>query len=353
MGVVRDATSGDGASIAELSGGALGGSTLSFQILSQLVRAAASDRAVLLTGEVGTAKAALARVVHRASPRVARRMVALGCSAFALDALDIDLDGREALGSAHFVQSRAARSATGGRTTGGTRSSSRSRTTATRDSGSSLLRDLEGGTLLLEEVGEVPHSVQLELLRRATCANQSRSASVRLVMTSSLGSQQDRCRSLLCPQLAELCEEVYIPPLRERLDDIPALVEHALRRTARAPGDSPRQIAAEAMDALMRCSWPRNVRQLQSTVLAAASIPVDRTIERGDFPDATLREAGYACTSLKWKDWQRVALEQLNKEYLESVLRSHDWRVREAAEHAGIERESFYRLMKRYRVVAI
>lgn len=222
------------------------------ECLKECARLSQSDTTVLILGETGTGKEVLARLIHANSPRANRPFVAIGCANFTEELINDELFGHDA-----------------GAYTGATK--------ARR--GKVELAD--GGTLFLDELGELPFGLQAKLLRfleeRKYCrigSNFEREADARVIAATNrdLGAEirQKRFREDLYFRLNVY--SISIPPLRERREDIPPLVDHFLTQMG---GRQSRRlvIAPEALQMLMRYHWPGNVRELRnvlerSTILA-------------------------------------------------------------------------------------
>ncbi|MEZ4400333.1 MAG: sigma 54-interacting transcriptional regulator [Kofleriaceae bacterium] len=222
--------------------------------------AAGSDAAVLLTGESGTGKEVLAQAIHNASARAAGPFVAINCAAIPRDLLESELFGYEA-----------------GAFTG-----------ARRGGRPGKFELAEGGTLLLDEVGDMPLDMQVKLLRVLQEKTVSRlggarelSVTGRIIATTNRELDDDVARGLFRRDLFYRLRVIHIPlpPLRDRPGDVAALTAHFLSRHARAPGHRVLGVSPAVAAALAAHPWPGNVRELEHVIESAVALaPSDATI---------------------------------------------------------------------------
>ncbi len=305
--------------------------------LSDLVRRiAASDATALLLGETGTGKERIARAIHELSPRSTRRFVALNCAAVPAELLESELFGH-------------ARGAFTG-------------ATAERKG---LFEEAEGGSLFLDEIGDMPLSLQAKLTRaleeravRRIGESVERPVDVRVIAATHRDVEQMVTAGTFREDLWYRLNVavVNIPPLRKRGGDIELLANYFLIQQAeRAKSADPAKLSNPALDALLAYEWPGNVRQLRSAVERACLLARGEEIKLGDLPPELLQHTGPELDEASLADgtWAE-ALERgrmdVGKRYLEAVLRRFNGRVGKAAAHAGIERESFYRILRRHGV---
>ena len=320
----------------EILPGMLGRSQSMHELGILVRRFAASDATVLLLGETGTGKERVARAVHELSPRASRRFVAVNCAAIPAELLESEL-----FGHARGAFTGAARDRAG------------------------LFEEADDGTLFLDEIGELRTSMQAKLTRaleersiRRLAESKERRVNVRVVaathrdipaMVASGTFREDLWYRLNVAL-------VRIPPLRQHPEDIELLAAHFLRECAAADPD--RRTAGFTLSALAaarRYDWPGNVRQLRAAVERACLVRVQDRIDICDWPPevtGTRQQGAADLASMPWSEAQGLADADAGRQYLEEVLKRHGGRIAEAAAHAGVERESFYRLMRRYQVRA-
>ena len=225
--------------------GFVGRSPTVLEMLRMLSRAAKHDSSVLLLGESGTGKEVLARAIHKLSPRAQKAWVAVNCAAIPEGLMEGEL-----FGHARGAFTGAARDHAG------------------------LFEQADGGTLFLDEIGDLPIALQPKLLRvlqekviRRLGDARDRPLDVRIIAATAQTLQPARLREDLYYRLAVV--RVEIPPLRDRPEDIPLLVEHFVAALCRRLRVAPRAVPEDVMQALVRQNWPGNVRQLEHALESA------------------------------------------------------------------------------------
>jgi len=238
--------------------------------VSQIIRLVGARRAtVLITGETGTGKEVAARALHQAGPRRHGPMVAVNCSALPENLLEAELFGHVRGAFTGAVQSRTGR-----------------------------FEQAQGGTLLLDEIGELPLELQAKLLRVLQEREFQRLGSSETLRTDARviaatngdlleRIEQGRFREDLYYRLNVV--PIHMPPLRQRREDIPLLAAHFVGKICRQEEVPQKAITPEAMVCLCGYSWPGNVRQLENAIEMAVALSGDRPMLRpADFPLATL-----------------------------------------------------------------
>ncbi|HCY87973.1 MAG TPA: DNA-binding response regulator [Desulfobacteraceae bacterium] len=292
------------------------------ELLETASRAAGSEATVLISGESGTGKEVLARLIHNNSPRKDGPMVAVNCAAIPTTLIESELFG-------HVK----------GAFTGAVKDRKGHFTTAS------------GGTLFLDEIGELAVDVQVKLLRavqerqvQPVGAEQSRSVDIRIIAATNL-DLQDRIAS------GDFREDLYyrlsviplfIPPLRERPEDIPALVTHFLKKY-HAPADV--RFSKDALDALSAYHWPGNIREMQNIVERCIILRSGRKIEAGDL-NLPGQQAQSSPLNPVIPD-EGISLEEVEKAYVTKALEKAGQNRSEAARLLKIPRHVLlYRLEK-------
>ncbi len=292
--------------------------------LQQARMVAATDSRVLITGESGTGKELLARAIHRASPRRNQPFVALNCSAMAENLLESELFGHEK-----------------GAFTGATQAHK------------GLFQAAHGGTLLLDEIGDMPMRLQVKLLR---VLQEKR---VRPVGSTEPVAVDTRVVSATHRDLTELMmggrfrEDLYyrlnvvniaLPPLRARREDIPLLVEHFLLKVAAESNQERKVYAPEAVEMMVSADWPGNIRQLYNVVRQNVALSPARIIT-ADQVRSVLGDQEAMLPSFT------QAREEFTRNYLSQLLQVTGGNVSQAARLAKRNRTDFYKLLSRHQLV--
>jgi DNA-binding NtrC family response regulator len=285
------------AAMVEPGGAFVGESAAAAEVRRRVDRVGGLAVPVLLVGEPGAGKEAVAQELHRRSGRGA--LVAVSCAAASEEAL---------FGAAGALE--AAR----------------------------------GGTLLLDEVAELPIGLQARLSR--ALGDPVGAADLRVIATTARDlAAEGAVRQELLLQLTVV--QIVLPPLRERREDIGQLAARALHVAAARYGTSARRLSGDALATLEAWDWPGNVRELQRAVEHAVALAEGEVVEVGHLPDE-LRQRAPLAPAGTWRSAMERAQEAAGREYLTSLLRRVEGNVTRAAAEAGLERESLHRLLRRH-----
>jgi len=305
------------------------GKSAAIREIQQMIHSVApTNGRVLIRGESGTGKELVARAIHQGSLRKERPFVEVNCAAIPEDLIESELFGHEK-----------------GAFTGAT----------ARRRGKFELAD--GGTLFLDEVADMSLRTQAKVLRVLEEQRFERVGGVdaivvdvRVLAASNKDLEQEiragRLREDLYYRLNVV--PLYVPPLRERKQDIALLVDHFLSEFSREYGRREKKVSGEAMELLANYSWPGNVRELKNLIERLIIMVGSQTISCADIK-SSLRPASFTegGDALK-EDTLRSAREQFEKEYILEGLRANNWNISRTAEKLGIERSNLHRKLKAY-----
>jgi DNA-binding NtrC family response regulator len=295
------------------------------EIYKAIARVAPLPSTVLILGESGTGKELVARAIHHHSVRRGKSFVAVDCTSLTETLLESELFG--------YVR---------GAFTG-----------AVTDA-PGLFAEADGGTILLDEVGEIAPALQAKLLRvlqehqvRPVGGTQWRDVDVRVLAATNvdLGAAvaAGRFREDLYYRLKVVT--VALPPLRDRREDIPLLVEHFVRQAARHCGKTVTGVSTDALKVLCEYGWPGNVRELAHVLERSVALAQHEVLGVDDLP-AEVRPAGAAPLADVLAD--RPTLEELKQRYIRLVVAESGGNISRAAHALGVDRRSLYRMLDRY-----
>ena len=317
------------------------------KVFDLVERLSPSDLSVLIQGESGTGKELLAKALHFTGSRKDAEFVSESCGALSESLLESELFGHLRGAFTGAVRAR-----------------------------QGLFELASGGTLFLDNVGGMSMDMQKKLLRvlqegevRRLGAQETIKVDVRVICAASQQLEalveQGKFREDLYYRLA--AATIAVPPLRDRKEDIPLLVEHFLQEEAAQTRDTPRVLLPEAMRALLCYHWPGNVRELRNVIEKTLLMTAKRMIEPGDLllegmpapgghgANASNRLATAELDTpltLEDFDWKasslREAREAIEREFLRRKLARCEHRVSAAAKACGVSRETFYRLLRKY-----
>jgi DNA-binding NtrC family response regulator len=302
----------------------IGRSEEMLRVFKMIEKVAATEATILIYGESGTGKELIAREIHYQSQRAKGPFLSVNCGALPKDLLESTLFGHKR-----------------GSFTG-----------AVKDQAGHFVA-CEGGTFFLDEVGEMAAATQVKLLRALQereiipiGSSEPVQIDVRLVAATNSDLEravnEGRFRNDLFYRLNVI--PVRLPPLRQRSDDIPLLIEHFLAAHPGAHG--PKKVPRAVMDALMRYDWPGNVRELENVIERAVILGDGEAIALEDLPEVVLRGPNRrASLSL---DAPTLSLSELEREYILKVLQHTQWQKKRASEILGINASTLYRKLIGY-----
>jgi len=284
---------------------------------------------VLIEGESGTGKELIARAIHQNSSRSTGPLVAVNCAAIPENLLESELFG--------YV---------------------RGAFTDARKDRRGLFQEATGGILFLDEISEIPLSLQAKLLRlledkevRPLGANQSEKIDARVVSASNRDLAEQvrvgKFRQDLYYRLNVI--HIELPPLRQRSHDIPLLVNHFVQKFAAGAQRRVDGVAADAMAAMRSYDWPGNIRELEHTIERAVLLGKETLIGMDDLPVAMSKKATLEILMVQGIA-EQFSLADLEREYIGKVLESTQGNKTEAAKLLGVDRTTLYRKLEEYKI---
>ncbi|MEJ5262535.1 MAG: sigma-54 dependent transcriptional regulator [Ignavibacterium sp.] len=291
------------------------------EIYNLIHTVAQTDTTVLILGESGTGKELVAKAIHLNSKRKYFPMVTVNCGALPESLLESELFGHEkgAFTGAHY-----------------------------RRKGKFEMAN--GGTIFLDEIGTISNKVQVELLRVIETKQFTR------VGGSETISSDFRVIAATNENLEELVKEgkfredlyyrlnvftIHIPPLRERVDDIPLLANYFLKKYTTSMNKKITGISDEAINFMLRYKWPGNVRELENAIERAVVICRNDKIQLEDLPFKV-------SNNTQWTDAEDKSLSEVEKRHIALVLKENNWNISKSAEDLKIDRVTLYNKIKKY-----
>jgi two-component system nitrogen regulation response regulator NtrX len=295
----------------------------------EIARAAPTQSRVLISGENGTGKELVAREIHAGSPRRSALFVGVNCAALPEGLIESELFGYE-----------------------------KSAFTGAQRRKQGQIELAHGGTLFLDEIADMGAATQAKLLRvlqeqafYRLGGEERISVDVRVIAASNkdlaIAIKNGTFREDLYYRLNVV--PIHLPPLRERREDIPMLVEHFIKEIFREQGIRPKTIGPEVADRLSHYAWPGNIRELRNLVERLMIMTPTPGITVSDLPTFMRTEA--ASTPAPWPKSLKEARRQFERQQILAELEAHHWRVQNAAEVLGIDRTHIYRKMRLLNIV--
>ena len=290
------------------------------RLLTMIKKVAVTDANVLITGENGTGKELIAKMIHRYSPRAAETLIIVDMGAVTETLFESELFGHV---KGAFTDAKADRSG--------------------------KFEAADGGSLFLDEIGNLSYPLQAKLLsalqtRHITRVGSDKSISVDIRLISATNKnlfksvKKGEFREDLLYRINTIHLEV--PPLRERREDIPQLADFFLRRLARKYGKSDLKLGEKALCKLESYAWPGNVRELEHAIEKAVILSDNQELQPNDFYMRTPDETSFVVESL--------TLEEMEKILIEKALRKYDNNISAVAAELGISRPTLYSKIRKY-----
>ncbi len=299
-----------------------------------IVRQVAPTRAtVLILGESGTGKELIAKAIHNLSPRARQPMVSVHCAALSATLLESELFGHE-----------------------------RGAFTGAHERRIGRFEQAQGGTLFLDEIGEIDPVIQVKLLRflgersfERVGSNKTLTADVRLVTATNKNLEElvkaGTFREDLYFRLKVV--EIVLPPLRQRISDVPLLAKAFLTEFARENNKSVQDFTPDAMDALMAYGWPGNVRELRTAIEHAVVLSRGEKISLRDLPPNIRSGGGQGGLGPTTAASNSLTIDDMEKQLIIRALQESDGNRTEAAQKLGLSRRTLHRKLIRYQLKEI
>lgn len=316
------------------------GKSPKMQELYRLIESIApTSSTVLIQGESGTGKELVASAIHRSSNRKTNRFVCINCAAIPETLLESELFGHKKGSFTGAVSDKRG-----------------------------LFEEANGGTIFLDEIGETPPSIQVKLLRvlqegevRPVGDTQTKIVDVRVIAASNKDLytlvQEKLFREDLFYRLNVIT--VYLPPLRDRVEDISLLAYHFLTKHADKAKKKISKLSVDVLQALQNYHWAGNVRELENVIERAVVLTRGETIYAKDLPPQVLGQSFYLTeeegdgkdlTQLNYQEAKEKALSSFNRNYIASILKQTAGNLSNASERAGMDRSNFKKIVKRYNI---
>lgn len=313
----------------------IGSSREIYRVLDMISRVAFSAATVLITGESGTGKELVARAIHFTGNRKDKKFVVINCATLSENLLESELFG-------HVK----------GAFTG-----------AIKDK-KGLFEEADEGTLFMDEIGDIPKSVQAKILRVlqegefvSLGDTSTKKVDVRIIAATN----QDLLKSV---QEREFREDLYyrlnvinikMPPLRERKEDIPLLVKHFIEKYNKKENKQIKGISPEVEKEFYQYNWPGNVRELQNVIERAITLTNSDIISVNVIlplvkKEGTVEDMEDELFAQQYKEARRKAIDSFNIKYITNILNKTSGNVTYAAKESGIERQYLQRMLKRYNI---
>jgi len=304
-------------------------------VYKTIARVAPAKSTVLILGESGTGKELIARAIHQHSSRAARPFVAVDCGALTETLLESELFGHV-----------------------------RGAFTGAVSDKKGVFEEAEGGTCFLDEINDINLNIQAKLLRvlqehevRRVGATKSIKVDVRMVAATNKQLEQLVSKGALREDLYYRLKvvSIYLPPIRERPEDIPSLAEHFLRRYSHDVAKPVTSISNETMKLLCAYPWPGNVRELENVIDQAVALSRQSLLTPEDLPVEVREGKALGFSRRSTLDEEFVfpgtpTMDEVKKRYILHLLGLTQGNISRAAKILDMDRRSLYRMLARYKI---
>jgi len=308
------------------------------KVYEQIITAADIDLPVLIMGETGTGKELVARSIHSRSERKGKPFVIINCAAVPENLLESEFFGHEKGAFSGAIAQRIGK-----------------------------FEKAHTGTLFLDEIGDIPLGLQAKILRvlQDGCitrlgSNKEIKLDFRVICATNRPIEEMIKEKLFREDLYYRINifPIWVPPLRQRVQDIPLLVNHFITKYRKRLNPNLKGVSPEVMDQLMNYPWPGNVRELENVVQRAMVSTSAEVIERIPFLGAGLENSKDTLSTPQisiegredttYKNLKQSLLEQFEKRYFSSLLNKHSGVIAAAAREAGLNYKTFYLKLRKY-----
>jgi two-component system response regulator HydG len=310
----------------------IGKSSQMMRIFEMVKKVAYGDANLLITGESGVGKELIARSVHKHSLRRNHPLIPINCGALPEQLFESELFGYEKGAFTGAFQSKPG-----------------------------LVELANGGTLFLDEICEMPQNLQVKMLRmleerkiRRIGGQKESSVNIRIVSATNRNPETALSQGWLREDFFYRINtiQIHIPPLRERIEDIPLLVQHFLKDFEQRYDRKIQDIQDKASEIIRNYQWPGNVRELQNVIERTYYLATPPVIKASDLPSYLIseqqNEESENWMNLSYKDAKEKILENFEKNYLLVQLKKNDWNISRTADSCGIDRRTIHRLINKY-----
>lgn len=317
--------------------GILGKAKVMQAVYETIQNVSVSNSSVLILGESGTGKELVARAIHQTSPRKNKPFVVINCSAIPEGLMESELFG-------HIRGSF---------------------TGASHDK-MGLFEEGNGGTVFLDEIGEIPPAIQVKLLRvlqereiRRVGSSDVRHVDVRIISATHQDLTERIKKGMFREDLYYRLNviSVLMPPLRDRTEDIPLLSYHFLKKFNQKTGKNIEEISVDALHMLQNYPWYGNVRELENIIERCVVLSDGKAIQAKDLPMKLISKNFYLpshqeedLSQFSYQDAKEKALEVFNKNYLNHILKIAQGNISLASLKAGMDRSNFKKIIRKYEI---
>jgi DNA-binding NtrC family response regulator len=305
-------------------------------VIRQVQQVADTDLTVLIQGESGTGKELVARALHSSTGRRGGPFVAVNCSALPENLFESELFGHERGAFTGATQLRKGK-----------------------------FEEADGGTIFLDEIGDIPPGIQVKLLRvlqektfERVGSNRAQAVDTRVVAATNRDLEAMAARGDFREDLFYRINvfPIRLPPLRERLEDIPILVEQMLERHADLSGGRVRNVSPKVLSAMMMHQWRGNIRELENLITRAMVTTSGDTIERIDLPSGEAAGSGSRAETdgpvldLPYREYLDAILRHAEERYLIRMLSLWKGNINQISRQMGVDRKTIYRKLAEYSI---